>query len=106
MAGWYRLLDRLHAARPDLIIDNCASGGRRLEPETLMRTVSLWRSDMGCHPDTPTNRVTVWKQNCTLSLSRYLPYHCSGSWDACGYECRCGCTSGACCQFDYWGEGV
>lgn len=104
VAGWYRLLDRLHAARPDLIIDNCASGGRRLEPETLMRTVSLWRSDMGCHPDTPTNRVTVWKQNCTLSLSRYLPYHCSGSWDACGYECRCGCTSGACCQFDYWGK--
>lgn len=24
--------------------------------------------------------------------------------DACGYECRCGCTSGACCQFDYWGK--
>lgn len=34
-------------AFPDMQIDNCASGGRRIDLETCMRSVPLWRSDTG-----------------------------------------------------------
>src|SRR5690606_24087122 len=40
-AFWDSLLDRF----PDLIIDNCASGGRRLDLETTSRSSPFWRTD-------------------------------------------------------------
>jgi len=43
--GLYALWDRLLAAHPGLVIDNCASGGRRIDLETLRRSMPLWRSD-------------------------------------------------------------
>jgi len=43
--GLYALWDRLLAAHPGLVIDNCASGGRRIDLEALRRSVPLWRSD-------------------------------------------------------------
>ena len=33
------------------MIDNCASGGRRLDLETISRSVALWRSDFQCNPE-------------------------------------------------------
>jgi len=45
--GLYALWDRLLAAHPGLLIDNCASGGRRIDLETMRRSVPLWRSDTG-----------------------------------------------------------
>lgn len=41
----YRYLDTLVARNPGLMIDNCASGGRRLDLEMMKRSVPLWRSD-------------------------------------------------------------
>jgi len=32
------------------MIDNCASGGRRIDLETISRSVALWRSDYQCAP--------------------------------------------------------
>ena len=46
--GLYRLFDALLAHFPDLIIDNCASGGRRIDIEMIRRSVPLWRSDFQC----------------------------------------------------------
>jgi len=43
--GLYALWDRILAAHPGILIDNCASGGRRIDLETLRRSVPLWRSD-------------------------------------------------------------
>jgi len=43
--GLYALWDRILAAHPGLLIDNCASGGRRIDLETMRRSVPLWRSD-------------------------------------------------------------
>jgi len=43
--GLYALWDRILAAHPNVMIDNCASGGRRIDLETLRRSVPLWRSD-------------------------------------------------------------
>ena len=40
-AFWDELLDR----NPDLIIDNCASGGRRIDLETIGRATPFWRTD-------------------------------------------------------------
>ena len=43
--GLYAYWDELRARHPGLRIDNCASGGRRLDIETMSRSVALWRSD-------------------------------------------------------------
>ncbi len=40
-AYWDYLLERF----PNLLIDNCASGGRRLDLETVSRSAPLWRTD-------------------------------------------------------------
>ncbi len=46
-AFWDALLERF----PHLIIDNCASGGRRIDLETTSRSIPLWRSDVQCFTD-------------------------------------------------------
>jgi alpha-galactosidase len=48
MEGFYKLWDDLLQEFPGLIIDNCASGGRRLDYEALRRSIPLWRSDYFC----------------------------------------------------------
>jgi hypothetical protein len=66
--GLYAMWDELSAGHPGLWIDNCASGGRRIDLETCMRSVPLWRSDTSCgagHAD--------WDQTQTQGLSLYVP---------------------------------
>lgn len=41
----YRLLDELRAARPEVEIESCASGGARVDAEILGRTDRIWPSD-------------------------------------------------------------
>jgi alpha-galactosidase len=68
--GLYAFWDELLARHPGLIIDNCASGGRRIDLETVSRSIPLWRTDYQyfepngdqCH---------------TYGLNFYLP--CSGT---------------------------
>jgi alpha-galactosidase len=43
--GLYAYWDALLARNPGLLIDNCASGGRRIDLETIGRSVPLWRTD-------------------------------------------------------------
>jgi alpha-galactosidase len=43
--GLYAYWDALLAWIPGLLIDNCASGGRRIDLETIGRSVPLWRTD-------------------------------------------------------------
>ncbi|MGC8642483.1 MAG: alpha-galactosidase, partial [Isosphaeraceae bacterium] len=43
--GLYGLLDRLRAAYPNLLIEGCASGGRRIDLETIRRAHTFWKSD-------------------------------------------------------------
>ena len=44
--GYYRWLDELRAAYPDLIIENCASGGLRFDLGILAHTHTTWLSDV------------------------------------------------------------
>lgn len=43
--GLYAFWDYLLNRFPNLLIDNCASGGRRLDLETVSRSAPLWRTD-------------------------------------------------------------
>lgn len=43
--GLYTFWDELLRRYPDLMIDNCSSGGRRIDLETISRSVALWRTD-------------------------------------------------------------
>ena len=43
--GLYEFWDELSARHPSLLIDNCASGGRRIDLETLGRATPFWRTD-------------------------------------------------------------
>lgn len=68
--GLYKFWDDLLAKYPDLMIDNCASGGRRIDIETLKRAIPFFRSDYQCEFN-PEPDVT---QTHGTNISRYLPY--------------------------------
>ena len=100
VAGHYALWDALLAAFPALLIDNCASGGRRIDLETCSRAVPLWRSDTGCSPVSETHRGDTWNQNHILALTQYIPFHACASWDADAYSMRSAYSGGIACTFD------
>ncbi len=66
--GLYAFWDSILSISPNLLIDNCASGGRRIDLETTSRSAPLWRTDYQygepngyqCH---------------TYGLNFYLPIH-------------------------------
>ena len=70
VSGLYDLWDSVRNAHPGLIIDNCASGGRRHDLETMSRSVPLWPTDFSCAHDDP-----AATQSMTMGLSRWLPVH-------------------------------
>ena len=45
LLGEYELLDRLRVKYPDMVIESCASGGRRIDLETIRRAHTFWKSD-------------------------------------------------------------
>ena len=100
ITGLYRLWDALLAEFPGLVIDNCASGGRRLDFEMNMRSLPMWRSDTGCFPSSEERPTYLWHQNQTLGLSRYLPYHTTASWTTEANTFRSASTMGLACNFD------
>lgn len=67
--GLYAFWDELRRRHPHLLIDNCASGGRRLELETVSRSVALWRTDYNCFPYTRAEASQVH----TAGLQLWLP---------------------------------
>ena len=69
--GLYQVWDEIRARNPGLLIDNCASGGRRLDIETLRRTVFFFRSDYQCAFNA--NADVVQAHN--VNLSRLIPYN-------------------------------
>lgn len=98
--GLYIFWDSIRERFPDLLIDNCSSGGMRIDIETCMRSVPLWRSDTGCFPMTDTWESDLWNQNQTISLSGYIPYHSTASWKSDVYEFRSAMTMGIAPNFD------
>ena len=73
--GVYRFLDGLVARFPELIIDNCASGGRRLDFEMMRRSAAYWHSD-SCWDSKEYPRNV---QAMTHGISDWLPLHGLGA---------------------------
>jgi alpha-galactosidase len=91
--GLYTFLDELARRHPGLILDNCASGGRRLDFEMMRRCVVLWRSD-SCWDDQTFPRNV---QAMTHGLSHWLPLHGLGAVATDAVALRSG--MGACASF-------
>src|SRR6202011_2481771 len=70
VTGFLAFWDELRRRHPNLLIDCCASGGRRNDVEAMRRAVPLWRSDDFGDP--------VGQQCQTYGISLWLPYHGSG----------------------------
>jgi len=72
--GLYALWDRIRAAHPGILIDDCSSGGHRIDLETLRRSVPLWRSDIGAY-DVGIAKIDVINQLQCWGLGHWLPDH-------------------------------
>lgn len=83
VTGLYRFWDDLLARFPNLLIDNCASGGRRIDFEMLRRSVPLFRSDVGFRNPTAS-------QGMEWALSHWIPYHGMGAVSTDSYHFRSG----------------
>ncbi len=68
--GLYRLYDELRKKYPSLQIDNCASGGRRLDYESMSRTFAIWRSDNQCLRNEGTAEANQMQN---IYFSQWLP---------------------------------
>lgn len=69
--GLYAFWDALLTKHPGLLIDNCASGGRRIDLESITRSVPLWRSDYQCFPGFD----LAGMQGQLQGLSPWVPFH-------------------------------
>jgi alpha-galactosidase len=67
VSGFLEYLDELQKRQPQILIDTCASGGRRDDIETLRRAVPMHRSDYSYEP--------VGQQNITYGMSFWFPYY-------------------------------
>jgi alpha-galactosidase len=70
IVGYLAYWDELQRRHPGMLIDSCASGGRRNDLESMRRAVPLWRSDYRLEP--------VGNQAQTYGLSYWLPFHGTG----------------------------
>jgi alpha-galactosidase len=71
VTGYLAYWDELRRRHPNMLIDSCASGGRRNDLETMRRAVPLWRSDYAFEP--------IGHQGMTYGLSFWLPFHGTGT---------------------------
>jgi alpha-galactosidase len=71
VVGYLRYLDELRRRHPEMLIDICAAGGKRLDLENLRRAVPLWRSDYTFEP--------IGTQSQTYGLAFWLPYFGTGT---------------------------
>lgn len=81
----YNFLDYLTENIDGLIIDNCASGGKRLDLEMAYRSIAFWRSDYNCayHPD-----LFNATQSQTYGVSFWLPITGTALWMENEYSSR------------------
>jgi alpha-galactosidase len=84
VTGYLAYWDELRKRYPNMLIDSCASGGRRNDLETMRRAVPLWRSDYAYEP--------IGQQCMSYGISMWLPYFGTGTV--------------ACAEAGYYGSGV
>ncbi len=96
--GLYRMWDDILKANPHLFIDNCASGGRRIDLETCSRSIPLWRSDNTCDmldgKLETVDSAAVKNQIMSAGLNRYVPFSVVGQMGTTPYLFRSGFNAG------------
>ena len=94
--GLYRWWDDMRAAHPGIAIDNCASGGGRIDLELCARAIPLWRTDATIGPllNRDLDQAALQNQVMTAGLSRYVPFNVSGQMGASPYHFRSGFNGG------------
>ncbi len=77
VANLYRFFDTLLEEIPGLKIDNCASGGKRLDIEMARRSIPLWRSDYNCMDGEGNSKPDILQatQAQTYGISFWYPYN-------------------------------
>lgn len=70
VTGYLAYWDELRRRHPNMLIDTCASGGRRNDIETLRRAVPLLRSDYILEP--------TGQQNHTYGIASWIPLYGTG----------------------------
>ena len=88
--GVYSLQDRLTKEFPDLLLENCASGGARFDPGMLQFSPQIWCSDdMDVVERLQTHEGTalIYPISCISNHVSSSPNHCSGRMAP--FETRC-----------------
>lgn len=78
--GYLAYWDELRRRHPGMLIDSCASGGRRDDFETMRRAIPLLRTDFEFD--------TAGNQCCTYGFNLWLPYYECGNRDIERYAFR------------------
>jgi len=87
--GLYAFWDELRRRHPGMWIDNCASGGRRIDLETMSRSLPLWPSDFPDICGLPFGRdLHVGDQCINAGLARWIPLFGGGVWNFTPYGTR------------------
>jgi len=97
--GLYQFWDALLERFPHLCIDNCASGGRRIDIETLRRSIPLWRSDYQCTWDCDSETA----QTHNAGISWWIPYSGTGTGRILGDTYRIRSCYSSAMVTTYWG---
>ena len=93
--GLYLMWDELRQRHPGLLIDNCSSGGRRIDLETVSRSFPLWRSDFSDIGGPAHGRnLQIADQIQTSGLSRWVPLHAGAVWTFTPYDFRSAIAAG------------
>ena len=96
--GLYQLWSELLGRNPGLTIDNCASGGRRIDLETCSLSYPLWRSDWndigeGLKGPAYWPSMARADQVHVAGLALYIPFQAGPLWDMHPYSVRSAMTS-------------
>lgn len=95
----YRFLDYLKEEFPDIVIDNCSSGGRRLDLELMSRSLPFWRTDYD--RGEPTGA-----QIHGYGLSQWLPEHSAVVFKPGIYTSRSAMGAGVVLAWNLFGENI
>ena len=87
--GFYAFWDELRERHPSIWIDNCSSGGRRIDLETMSRSLPLWPSDFPDACGIPYGMgLHVGDQCINAGLARWIPFFGGGVWNFTPYGTR------------------
>jgi alpha-galactosidase len=93
--GLYQMWDDILSARPGAWIDNCATGGQRIDLETCTRALPLWRSDFNDTPRRQHDEIgAITDQAMVMGLSHCVPFHAGPVWRPQPYYWRSAMAAG------------